>query len=127
VVEEKNIDEVKVDEIAIVKPGEKIPLDELLLRGNQMLMKQCWRRRLAGCQNNREKVFGGTINKDGQLKIKITQTGENTVLAKIIKTVEEAQDLRAPIQKLADTISGIFVRRSLASRFWLWRLAYLFT
>ena len=56
-----------------------------------------------------ENVFGGTINKDGILKIKITQTGANTVLAKIIKTVEEAQSFKAPMQKLADTISGIFV------------------
>lgn len=107
---EKNIEEVKVDEIAIVKPGEKIPLDGIIVEGQSDVDEAM----LTGegmpvAKTVGENVFGGTINKDGQLKIKITQTGENTVLAKIIKTVEEAQRFKAPIQKLADTISGIFV------------------
>jgi len=55
------------------------------------------------------KVFGATLNEDGVLKIKVTEIGEGTVLAQIIKTVEEAQGSKAPIQKLADQISGIFV------------------
>ena len=54
-------------------------------------------------------VFGATVNQDGVLKIKVMQVGEQTVLAQIIKTVEEAQGSKAPIQKLADKISGIFV------------------
>jgi Cu+-exporting ATPase len=54
-------------------------------------------------------VFGATLNQDGVLKIKVLQIGDNTVLAQIIKTVEEAQGSKAPIQKLADKISSIFV------------------
>jgi Cu+-exporting ATPase len=107
---EKNIEDVKVDEIAIVKPGEKIPLDGIIVEGQSDIDEAMLTGEgLPVAKSVGEKVFGGTINKDGLLKIKITQTGENTVLAKIIKTVEEAQRFKAPVQKLADTISGIFV------------------
>jgi|WetSurMetagenome_2_1015567.scaffolds.fasta_scaffold13421_6 P-type Cu+ transporter len=107
---EKNIKDVKVNEIAIVKPGEKIPLDGIIIKGSSDIDESMLTGEgLPVAKSVNEKVFGGTINKDGQLKIKITQTGENTVLAKIIKTVEEAQSFKAPVQKLADTISGIFV------------------
>jgi P-type Cu+ transporter len=110
VVAEKNIEDVKVDETAIVKPGEKIPLDGIIAEGQSDIDEaMITGEGLPVAKSIGEKVFGGTINKDGQLKIKITQTGENTVLAKIIKTVEEAQRFKAPVQKLADTISGIFV------------------
>ncbi|HTX87262.1 MAG TPA: cation-translocating P-type ATPase, partial [Candidatus Nanoarchaeia archaeon] len=107
---EKNIEEVRVGEIALIKPGEKIPLDGIIVEGQSDIDESM----LTGeglpiAKQTGENVFGGTINKDGQLKIKITQTGANTVLAKIIKTVEEAQSFKAPVQKLADTISGIFV------------------
>ncbi|MDD5527668.1 MAG: cation-translocating P-type ATPase [Patescibacteria group bacterium] len=107
---EKNIEEVKIGEIALVRPGEKIPLDGIIIEGQSDIDESMLTGEgLPVAKSVGENVFGGTINKDGQLKIKITQTGENTVLAKIIKTVEEAQSFKAPVQKLADTISGIFV------------------
>jgi P-type Cu+ transporter len=110
IVIEKNIDDVKVNEVAIVKPGEKIPLDGIIVEGSSDIDESMLTGEgLPVAKSIDEKVFGGTINKDGQLKIKITQTGADTVLAKIIKTVEEAQSFKAPVQKLADTISGIFV------------------
>jgi P-type Cu+ transporter len=107
---EKNIEEVQINEIALVKPGEKIPLDGIITEGQSDIDESMLTGEgLPVAKQTGESVFGGTINKDGILKIKITQTGANTVLAKIIKTVEEAQSFKAPVQKLADTISGIFV------------------
>ena len=107
---EKNIEDVKIGEIAQVLPGEKIPLDGIIIEGGadideSMLTGES----LPVAKKIGDQVFGATINRDGKLKITITQTGENTILAKIIKTVEEAQIFKAPIQRLADKISGIFV------------------
>lgn len=107
---EKNIEEVAVNEIALVRPGEKIPLDGIIIDGQSDIDESMLTGEgLPVAKRAGENVFGGTINRDGQLKIKITQTGADTVLAKIIQTVEEAQRFKAPLQKLADTISGIFV------------------
>ncbi|HTW96944.1 MAG TPA: copper-translocating P-type ATPase, partial [Candidatus Methylomirabilis sp.] len=107
---EKNIEEVVIGDVALVKPGEKIPLDGIIVEGQSDLDESAITGEgLPVAKRPGDKVFGSTINKDGVLKIKITQTGANTVLAKIIKTVEEAQSFKAPLQKLADKISGIFV------------------
>lgn len=107
---EKNIENIQIGEIALVKPGETIPLDGIIIEGQagideSMLTGES----LPISKKPGDEVFGATINQDGSLKIKITQTGENTVLAGIIRTVEEAQNFKAPLQKLADKISGIFV------------------
>lgn len=107
---EVEISAIQIGDIILVKPSEKIPLDgevadgqsnvdESMLTGESMPVEK----------KNGSKVFGATMNEDGMLKIRVTQTGGNTVLAQIIKTVEEAQGSKAPIQKLADKISGIFV------------------
>jgi Cu+-exporting ATPase len=107
---EKNIEEIKVGEISLIKPGEKIPLDGIIIEGSSDIDESMLTGEgLPVAKREGENAFGGTINKDGQLKIKITQTGANTILAKIIKTVEEAQNFKAPMQRLADKISGIFV------------------
>ena len=108
--EEVDISEIKIGDILLVKPSEKIPLDGLVLEGESNVDESM----LTGESMPIEKtpgvrVFGATINQDGILKIKVTQTGEGTVLAQIIRTVGEAQGSKAPIQKLADKISGIFV------------------
>ena len=107
---EISIDEVAIGDIILVKPSEKIPLDGEVVEGQSNVDESM----LTGESMPVEKkigakVFGATINEDGILKIRVTQIGERTVLAQIIKTVEEAQGSKAPIQKLADKISGIFV------------------
>ena len=107
---EVNIDEIKIGDIILVKPSEKIPLDGVVVEGESNVDEAM----LTGESLPVGKyvgaaVFGATINQDGVLKIKVTQIGEGTVLAQIIKTVEEAQGSKAPIQKLADQIAGIFV------------------
>ncbi|MBU4216596.1 heavy metal translocating P-type ATPase [Candidatus Parcubacteria bacterium] len=106
---EIDIENIKINDIVIVRPSEKIPLDGIIEDGESSIDESM----LTGESLPLEKkpgdtVYGATINQTGVLRIKVTQIGEGTILAKIIKTVEEAQGSKAPIQKLADKISGIF-------------------
>ncbi|MFT9847720.1 heavy metal translocating P-type ATPase [Aneurinibacillus sp. REN35] len=104
------IEEVIVGDMIIVRPGEKIPVDGEVAEGQSSVDESM----LTGESIPIEKqtgahVFGATINKNGILKIKATKVGKETALAQIIKVVEEAQGSKAPIQRVADRISGIFV------------------
>ncbi|MDO8240464.1 MAG: heavy metal translocating P-type ATPase [Candidatus Moranbacteria bacterium] len=107
---EMDISEIKVGDIILVKPSEKIPLDGEVIEGQSDVDESMLTGESMPVEKKvGSKVYGATINEDGVLQIRVTQTGEGTVLAQIIKTVEEAQGSKAPIQKLADKISGIFV------------------
>lgn len=104
------IEEVLEGDIVYVKPGEKVPVDGEIVEGQSALDESM----LTGESIPIDKsvgdtVIGSTINKNGFLKIKATKVGKDTALAQIIKVVEEAQGSKAPIQRLADIISGIFV------------------
>ncbi|CAM4398205.1 heavy metal translocating P-type ATPase [Paenibacillus alkaliterrae] len=104
------VDEVLVGDIVIVKPGEKIPVDGEVVEGSSSVDESM----LTGESIPVEKksgdaVIGATINKNGMLRIKALKVGKETALAQIIKVVEEAQGSKAPIQRVADVISGIFV------------------
>ncbi|MFC4323575.1 heavy metal translocating P-type ATPase [Litchfieldia salsa] len=104
------LEEVQVEDIVFVKPGEKVPVDGEIIEGKSALDESM----LTGESVPVDKevgdtVIGATINKNGFLKIKATKVGRDTALAQIIKVVEEAQGSKAPIQRLADQISGIFV------------------
>lgn len=107
---EISVDDLKVGDIILVRPSEKIPIDGEIIDGSSAIDESM----LTGESMPIDKkigdqVYGATINQNGVLKIKVTKIGEGTVLAQIIKTVEEAQNSKAPIQKLADKVSGIFV------------------
>ncbi len=107
---EVDIEKIKIGDIILVKPSEKIPLDGAVLEGHSDVNESMLTgESLPVAKDKDSKVFGATINQNGILKIKVTQIGEDTVLAQIIKTVEEAQHYKAPIQKLADRISAFFV------------------
>ncbi len=104
------IAQVKIGDMLLVRPGEKIPVDgiveqggssvdELMLTGESMPVGK-----VAG-----DSVFGATMNISGALQMKATKIGEATVLAQIVRMVSEAQGNKAPIQKLVDQVSGIFV------------------
>lgn len=104
------IEEVLVGDTILVKPGEKIPVDGEVIAGNSAVDESM----LTGESIPVDKVtgdslYGSTINKNGSIKIKATKIGRDTALAQIIKVVEDAQGSKAPIQRLADKISGIFV------------------
>ncbi|MER1999650.1 MAG: heavy metal translocating P-type ATPase [Lysinibacillus sp.] len=104
------LDKVAVGDIVIVKPGEKIAVDGVITSGTSAVDESM----LTGESVPADKtvgdiVFGATINQNGVLKLKATKVGKETALAQIIRVVEEAQGSKAPIQKLADKISGIFV------------------
>ncbi|WP_227013457.1 heavy metal translocating P-type ATPase [Paenibacillus psychroresistens] len=104
------IEQVQVGDIIIVKPGEKIPVDGRIIDGFSSLDESM----LTGESIPVEKVIGdsvvgATLNKNGRLRIQATQVGEATVLAQIIKVVEDAQGSKAPIQRIADKISAVFV------------------
>ena len=107
---EKKIENVEVGEIIIVKPGEKIPLDGQVIKGRSTVDQSM----LTGesVPQNLEigkKAFGATINIDGTLEIKVSKNSEDSILSQIIKIVEQTQQFKAPMQKLADKISSIFV------------------
>ncbi len=107
---EKDIDEVRVGDYLLVKPGEKIPLDGTVVYGQSSVDESMLSgESLPVFKSEKSDVYGATVNQSGVLKIKVSKDGKNTVLAQIIKTVEEAQNFKAPMQKLADKISGIFV------------------
>ena len=104
------IDEVRVGDIVLVKPGEKIPVDGVVIDGRSAVDESM----LTGESLPVEKkpgdaVIGATLNKLGLLKFEATKVGKETALAQIIKLVEDAQGSKAPIQKLADQVSAVFV------------------
>src|SRR5680860_1107163 len=104
------IKEVKVGDVVIVRPGEKIPVDGKLIEGYSSVDESM----ISGESIPVEKktgdfVVGSTINKTGSFKFKTTKIGKDTVLAQIIRIVEDAQASKAPIQKFADAISAYFV------------------
>ncbi|HMV95390.1 MAG TPA: copper-translocating P-type ATPase [Anaerolineales bacterium] len=107
---EVSIDDVRVGDMVLVKPGEKIPVDGAVVEGRSAVDESM----LTGESLPVEKkpgdaVIGATLNKLGMLKFEATKVGRETALAQIIKLVEDAQGSKAPIQKMADQVSAVFV------------------
>ncbi|MGI6085266.1 MAG: heavy metal translocating P-type ATPase [Acetivibrionales bacterium] len=104
------IEEVEVGDIILVRPGEKIPVDGEVVEGRTSVDESMLTGESIPVEKNpRDKVVGASINKNGTIRFKATKVGKDTVLAKIIKLVEDAQGSKAPIAKMADVISGYFV------------------
>lgn len=104
------LEEVQPGDLIIVKPGEKLPVDGVVVEGESSVDESM----LTGESLPVEKkigsqVYGATLNKHGRLIYKTTRVGRDSMLAQIIKLVEDAQTSKAPVQKLADKISAIFV------------------
>ncbi len=104
------VDDVIVGDIVIVRPGEKIPVDGVVVEGSSSVDEAMLTGESLPVEKNPgDPVTGATLNKLGLLKFEATKVGRETALAQIIRLVEEAQGSRAPIQKLADQVSAIFV------------------
>lgn len=104
------VSEIMIDDIIIIKPGEKIPVDGIIVDGNSSLDQSA----LTGESIPADKTIGdnvlsASINIDGFLKIQAKKVGKDTTLAHIIKLVENASNSKAPIAKMADKVSGVFV------------------
>jgi Cu+-exporting ATPase len=104
------VDEVSTGDVVLVRPGEKVPVDGVIVEGRTAVDESM----LTGESMPVEKsigdaVIGATLNKAGFIKFEATKVGKETALAQIIRLVEEAQGSKAPIQKLADQVSAIFV------------------
>ncbi|MEK6927409.1 MAG: copper-translocating P-type ATPase [Nanoarchaeota archaeon] len=104
------ISEVKVGDILVIKPGEKIPTDGIVTKGQSAVDESMITGESMPVEKTiKDTVIGATINQDGILYIKATKIGSDTFLAHIINLVEEAQGTKVPIQKVADKITNIFV------------------
>ena len=104
------ISEVQVDDQLLVKPGEKIPVDGMVVSGNSFVDESMISGEPVPVEKMRnENVFAGTINQKGSFVFEAKKVGGDTLLANIIKMVQEAQGSKAPVQKLVDKIAGIFV------------------
>ncbi|WP_419956149.1 heavy metal translocating P-type ATPase [Neobacillus niacini] len=104
------LEEVIVGDILHIKPGEKIPVDGKIIEGNSAIDESMLTGESVPVDKTiGDEVIGATLNKNGFLKVEAKKVGRDTALAQIIKVVEEAQGSKAPIQRLADKISGIFV------------------
>ncbi|HEX8268212.1 MAG TPA: heavy metal translocating P-type ATPase [Pyrinomonadaceae bacterium] len=106
---EIEIDEVMSGDIVIVRPGEKIPVDGVVIEGSSAIDEAMLTGESIPVEKKAgDEVFGATINKTGAFQFKATKVGKDTALQQIVKLVREAQGLKPPIAKLADTISGVF-------------------
>ncbi|MEW6286275.1 MAG: heavy metal translocating P-type ATPase [Chloroflexota bacterium] len=104
------IDDVRVGDILLVRPGEKIPVDGVVIEGRSAVDESMLTGESLPVEKKQgDSVIGATLNKLGMLKVEATKVGKETALAQIIKLVEDAQGSKAPIQKLADQVSAVFV------------------
>ena len=106
---EISIEEVFVGDIILVKPGEKMPVDGIVVNGNTNVDESMITgESLPISKKIGDNIIGATINKNGSIKYRATKIGKDTILAGIIKMVEDAQEKKAPIARIADLISGKF-------------------
>lgn len=104
------IDDVATDDIVVVRPGERIPVDGVVLSGSSTVDEAM----LTGeampvAKQTGDRVIGGTVNKTGSFRLRATTVGAGSVLSQIVQLMRDAQSSRAPIQRLADRVSSIFV------------------
>ena len=104
------IEDVQTDEIVIVRPGERIPVDGEIISGASAVDESMLTGESLPVEKHQgDRLIGGTINRTGAFRYRATTLGSDSVLAHIVKLMRDAQGSRAPIQKLADQVSGIFV------------------
>jgi Cu+-exporting ATPase len=104
------VEQVQKQDVLVIKPGSSIPVDGVIISGTSAVDESMLTGESLPVEKGpQEEVFAATINANGALRMTATKIGKETVLSSIIRVVEEAQGSKAPIQRLADRISGIFV------------------
>ena len=109
---EENIltEDVRVGDIVVIRPGESIPVDGIIIEGSTSVDESAITGESIPVQKYKgDKLIGATINKNGSVKIKASEVGEDTAISRIIALVEEASSSKAPIAKMADKVAGVFV------------------
>ncbi len=107
---EVSVEELQVDDIILVKPGQRIPVDGILVEGSTSVDESAITgESIPVLKTVNDKVVSATVNKGGFIKFRATKVGDDTTLAQIIHMVEDASSSKAPIAKMADKISGVFV------------------
>lgn len=107
---EVSIDDVNLGDIVVVRPGEKIPVDGLIKLGSTQVDESfITGESLPVVKNITDKVIGGSVNVDGLIEVEAAALGAETTLARIIRLVENAQSAKAPIQRMVDKVSAVFV------------------
>lgn len=104
------VEEVVVGDIVVVRPGDKVPVDGLVIEGRSSVDESMLTGESIPVEKNEgDTVIGATMNKLGSFKFRATKVGKDTALAQIVRLVEEAQGSKAPVQRFADAISAVFV------------------
>ncbi|CAA9432243.1 MAG: Lead, cadmium, zinc and mercury transporting ATPase; Copper-translocating P-type ATPase [uncultured Rubrobacteraceae bacterium] len=104
------VEEVEIGDVVVVRPGEKIPVDGRVVFGESAVDEaMVTGESIPVTKRGGDEVIGATVNKMGSFRFEATKVGKDTALSQIIRMVEEAQGSKAPIQRLADKISGVFV------------------
>ncbi len=110
------IEEVQIGDVVLVRPGEKIPVDGEVIEGTSTIDESMVTgESVAVKKQPKDEVIGATINKTGSFKFRTTRVGKDTVLAQIVQLVQQAQGSKAPIQRLADQVTGWFVPAVIAT------------
>ena len=104
------VEHVSRDDVVIVRPGERLPVDGEVMSGSSAVDESMLTGESAAVRKEiGDRVIGGTINRTGSFRYRATTLGADSVLAQIVRLMREAQGSRAPIQRLADRISAVFV------------------
>ena len=107
---EISVDDVVLGDVIVVKPGDKIPVDGVIVSGKSAVDESMLTGESIPIEKKAgDKVIGASINKNGSFQFEATKVGKDTTLSQIIKLVEDAQGSKAPIAQLADKVSGVFV------------------
>lgn len=108
--QEVAIEQVMPNDIVVVRPGQSIPVDGVIIKGNATIDESAITGESLPVEKAEgEKVIGGTINRAGYVQIEVQKVGDDTTLSQIVELVREANSSKAPIAKLADKVSGVFV------------------
>jgi len=121
------VEEVLVGDIVIVRPGEKIPVDGIVVEGTSAVDESMITgESIPVSKKPGDEVIGATINKTGSFRFRATKVGKDTALSQIIQLVQQAQGTKAPIQRLADVISGYFVPVVILIAIWSFAIWFVF-